>query len=184
MEGRYTLRNCYPTDWYDQLKFIEELLQSCEQGVDQEYFTNAVGEALSHSALDIGIRFDAEQGVFYPSGAKLLDERLVNEELRWLSENQYTKVYEPFEKGLRFLLEARNDSSKLQDVVTDLHEALEAFARIVCENNKDLSANAAKFISNLNLNDHYKSMLKSYIAYANKFRHAEGDKQQIGRAHV
>lgn len=142
-------------------------------GGRSKWLVEKTKEALNYSKIDFGVRFNAEQGIFYPSGAKLLDDRLVNEELRWLSENQYTKVYEPFEKGLRFLLEARNDSSKLQNVVTDLHEALEAFAKIVCGNDRDLSGNRDRFISALNLNPYYQKMFKEYINYANEFRHAE-----------
>ena len=54
-----------------------------------------------------------------------------------------------------------------------MYEALEALAKIVCKNEKDLSANREAFISNLGLADPYKRMLKEYIGYANDFgRHA------------
>lgn len=137
---------------------------------------NAIEKALNYAARDIGISFDRNKGIFYPSGARLLDETLVNENLLWLQ--SYPKVLIPFDKGLRELLQAKNDAERLKDVVTDICEALEAFARVVCNNkkDKDLSTNEAEFILRLNLNDHYKSMLKSYIAYANKFRHADRDK--------
>jgi len=150
-----------------------------------EWLVGEIAKAISLTEMDLGIRFDSNKGVFKQSGAKLLDERLVNEELRWLSENQYTKVYEPFEKGLRFLLEARNDSIKLQDVVTDLYEALEAFARIVCQKPKRrLGQLVDIFINELNLNQSYKKILKEYIDYACKFRHPEDDRPDYDYAEV
>jgi len=160
----------------DDAKDFRELAQELSSGIEK---------ALKCTKVDIGIRFDAEKGIFYPSGAKLLDERLENEELRWLSENKYTKVYEPFEKGLQFLLEAKNDSGKLQDVVTDLYEALEAFARIVCKKpRKRLGQLVDVFINELNLNQSYRKILKEYIDYACKFRHPEDDRPNYDYAEV
>lgn len=147
--------------------------------IDKErtkYVVNAIKKASSLARVDLGINFDSKKSCFYPTGAKLLDERLVNEELRWLSENQYTKVYEPFEKGLRFLLEAKNDSSKLQDVVTDLYEALETFAKIVCDKpNGQLSKMKQSFLKILGFskNPYFQEMFNQYCDYAHAFRHGK-----------
>lgn len=56
-----------------------------------------------------------------------------------------------------------------------MHEALEALSKIVTgKQNKDLSANAELFIKKIKATDPYKKILKEYIDYANKFRHAPG----------
>jgi len=125
----------------------------------------------------LGLRY--VEGVFYPSGAELLDERLVNEPLHWLANKGYDSVLQPFKKALVDLIEGTRKPERLKDTVTDMYESLEAMAKIVCSNNKDLSANSELFVSKIHLTPHYKKMLKDYIAYANEFRHApEKDKSR------
>ena len=69
-----------------------------------------------------------------------------------------------------------------------MYEAVEALAKIVTGRpNKDLSANAELFISKVKASDHYKKLLKEYIAYANEFRNAEqgpGTRPVASRAEV
>jgi len=45
-------------------------------------------------------------------------------------------------------------------------------AKTATGRDKALLANKEKFISVLELNDHYKKMLGAYIEYANQYRHA------------
>ena len=53
-----------------------------------------------------------------------------------------------------------------------MYEALEALGKIVTNRDKDLSANAELFLKKLGVSEAYKKLLKEYISYANKFRHA------------
>jgi|SRR5712691_7622673 len=79
----------------------------------------------------------------------------------------------PYEKGLRHFLEAEKRPEVLSDVITDMYEALEELAKIVTGRpNTDLSRNAEAFIKAVKASDAYKSILKEYIAYANRFRHS------------
>ncbi len=126
--------------------------------------------AISLSEIDLGIRW--QDGAFWPSGAKLLDEELVNEPMQWLSDPKYKNVLDPFQKGLKHYMEATKDASKLSDTITDMYEAVEKLARIVNGNNNTLGANAKEFISKLCLNDHYAEMLSKYCQYAHDYRHA------------
>jgi hypothetical protein len=74
---------------------------------------------------------------------------LVNENLDWLSKQEFTSVLQPFEKALKHFLEARNSPERLAHTITDMYEALEAMAKIVNGNDKDLSSNREAFISKL-----------------------------------
>ncbi|MFC1864473.1 hypothetical protein ACFLYG_01430 [Chloroflexota bacterium] len=130
----------------------------------------SIEHAISLSETDIGLNW--RDGVFWPSGAKLLDEALVNENLKWLADKGYHDVLGPFEKGLRHFLEAQQKPERLGDTVTDIYEAVEALAKVVTGRDKDLSGNAELFISKLELSDYYRKMLKDYIDYANDYRHA------------
>jgi len=137
---------------------------------EAERLSKIIQYCLFLSEADLGITW--RDGSFWPSGAKLLDEDLVNVNLKWLSDLGFQAVLVPFEKGLRHFLEANKQPEKLADTVTDMYEAMEAMAKTATGRDKDLSANKEKFISVLELNDHYKKMLGDYIEYANQYRHA------------
>ena len=70
----------------------------------QSEVSATVAEIINESETDLGIRW--EPPIFVRTGAPLLNERLVNEPLRWLSEPQYGSVRRPFSKGLSHYLEA------------------------------------------------------------------------------
>lgn len=135
-----------------------------------ENLSNIIQHTISLSETDLGIEW--RDGVFWASGAKLLDKTLVNENLKWLADKGYQDVLVPFEKGLRHFLEAMQKPERLGDTVTDVYEAVEALAKRVTGRDKDLSENAELFISKLKLSEYYKKMLKDYIEYANDYRHA------------
>ncbi len=125
---------------------------------------------LSETSLEVIWR----DGHFYPAGAELLDDKLVNDSLQWLREERHTLILGHFEKALLDYSESVRRPEKLSDVVIEMYKALEATAKFVNDNDNDLSANAEKFISNLGLAEPHKAMLKAYIDYANKIvRHAQ-----------
>lgn len=126
---------------------------------------------LAESEIDLGVRW--KNGKFIKSGAKLLDDKLVNDVLHWLRGNSYASVIKPFEKGLDHFLHSDKRPEILSDVITDMYEALEALSKIVTERpNKELSANRELFISKVKASPAYKNLLDEYISYANEFRHA------------
>jgi hypothetical protein len=130
-----------------------------------------ITKTIDESETDLGIRWD--KGRFIRTGARLLDEELVNEPLRWLAGREYQSVLQPFSKGLEHFLQSSKRPELLSDVITDMYEALEALSKIVTgRNTKDLSANAQSFLSDVKAPEPYKRILKEYISYANNFRHA------------
>ena len=158
--------------FYDCLIVLEAIYEVFIRGNSYEAgkLVSLIQYAISLSETDIGIEW--RNGAFWPSGAKLLDEALVNENLKWLADKGYHDVLVPFEKGLRHFLESHTKSERLGDVITDVCEAVEALAKVVTGRDRDLSSNAELFISKLKLSDYYKKMLKDYIDYANDYRHA------------
>jgi hypothetical protein len=158
--GRYTRRE------------FERTLDALE-GLTRAFPAKPVGQIISSildmAEVDLGVCWDGKQ--FLPSGAKLLDEKLVNDSLQWLRGKGYQTVLEPFEKALGHLLRARSSPELLSDVVTDAYEALEALAEIVTGKDTKLDAIQQEFISRINASDDYKRILKEYIAFAHKFRH-------------
>jgi hypothetical protein len=165
-------------DFYRCLQVIEAAYEALESHAHRSILSTSINIVLSESEIDLGIGW--QPPTFVRTGARLLDIRLVNEPLRWLSDPKYKSVYEPFEKGLSHFLEAEKKPHLLADVVTDMYEAVEALAKIVTgRKNKDLSANAELLVRTIDASEHYKQILKDYISYANEFRHAA--KQGVAR---
>ncbi len=162
-------------DFLRCLQALEGFYRGANNNI-KDSLSQLIERFLSESEVDLGIRW--EEGKFYKSGAVLLDEELVNEPLRWLSQPGYEGVLEPFAKGLRHFLETHRRPELLADVVTDMYEALEAMAKTVTGRDKDLSANSELFIKQVKASEDYKTILKQYVAYANKFRHAAGSQVQ------
>jgi len=142
--------------------------------IEDEDMVNAINYTIDHAfqlnEIDIGITWKA--GAFWPSGAKLLDEELVNRNLEWLASPEYRIVAEPFTKGLRHFLESQAHPQRLTDVITDIYEALEAMGKIIVNNDADLSENKERFVKALKLSNQFKSMLSEYIDYGCEYRHA------------
>ncbi|MBI2987418.1 MAG: hypothetical protein HYY45_11685 [Deltaproteobacteria bacterium] len=126
-----------------------------------------VHSALGMSEVDLGV--DYKDGTFTPKGAALLDEALVSDPLRWLTDPKYGSVLTPFKKGLTALLESQTKEEGRGDVIRDMYEALEALAKVVTGHDRDLSG---KFISMLQLSPGYTKLLGQYIDFGCDFRHA------------
>jgi hypothetical protein len=177
------------TNFYSCLLALETLYQTYAFELKLDGYVKKVEEAIQNaiSLMEADIGVEWRDGAFWPSGAKVLDAALVNENLQWLADKGYNDVLGPFEKGLRHFMEAQQKPERLGDTVTDVYEAVEALAKAFTGRDKDLSGNAELFISKLGLSEYYKKMLKDYIDYANDYRHAaklEGKKTPLLRNEV
>ena len=136
----------------------------------QDIISRRVDNILAQSELDLGIRW--ENGKFIRTGAKLLDDKLVNDPLKWLRKNGHSTVFEPFDKALEDFLKIELGNESLSDVIKDAYEALEALAKIILDNDQDLSKNREKFVSEIKGKEFHKEILRQYVKYGCKYRHA------------
>ena len=167
----FDLDTMVPKDFWEVCRAIEALYGVVEPRFRQN-ITNHVRHILSISAVDLGVRW--HEGQFLPTGARLLDEVVINDPLNWLRDQNFPTVLQPFEKALRHFTSARQRPELHSDVITDAYEALEALARVVCENEKELSANREQFISRIRGgNDFHGALLKLYVVHGCTYRHAE-----------
>ncbi len=168
-------------DFYKELQALEASFEFVKR--DNESLTILIDAEivliLNDSEVDLGVEWI--DGLFYRRGAKLLDEKLVNENLHWLREQKFQNVLEPYSKALDHLMRADKYPELLSDVITDVYEALEAMAKIITGIDRDLSANQERFIKEVKASKKYKEILRIYIDYANDFRHAviQGDTKPI-----
>lgn len=137
----------------------------------RQHLSNIVGIVLGKSEADLGIAW--RSGVFVRKGADLLDEALIHDVLEWLAEPKYENVRNPFAYGLSMQRSAGDNAEKLKDTVTNMYEALEAMAKIVTEQDRDLGANSESFSKALDLCHQYREILSQYKRFGDSFRHAE-----------
>lgn len=165
--------------YYSGKDFLQVLrtIEALYEGFSIYPYGHAIGNlediiesTIAESEIDLGIRW--KDGHFYRSGAKLLDDGLVAEPLKWLDNPKYLNVLKPFESGLRLYMEANIDPSKLAKVAEDMCEASEALARIVCNNNSSINDNIEELVTKLQLAKNYEKILKEYVSYSNRYRHA------------
>lgn len=188
-DGRGDIKIYYSTNYYECLHTLECIFSSLVE-MGEEYRARELSEKIIYivklSEIELGIEW--EQGIFIKKGAKLLDDKLINDSLEWISQKKYDSVYNPFSTGLRYFMESEKKPTLLKSVITEMYESIEALAKIITgRDNKDLSANKDLFLKNINTSEEYKSLLKDYIIYANNFRHAdneEGKRPEINSAEV
>lgn len=165
-------------NFLEHLHLVEALYVYIDEDRKSE-LGGLVEDAVSESAFDLAIVW--RNGRFYRKGAPLLDKKLINESLGILRDKKYENVIDAFEKGLDHFIRSQNEPERRIDAITDIYEALEALAKVICRNNKDLSANRDLLIKEIDVSEFYRSTLKEYVTYACKFRHAlkEGEKRRI-----
>ncbi len=165
------------TDDYNEVLRAIEIIYANADSLRNNVRTmmnHRINYILELSEIDLGIKW--QNGKFIPKGAELLDKETVNSSLRWLRKKSYTTVIEPFEKAIHRFLESRSTPEVLPDVITNSYEALEAFVKIIMDNDRDISSNREKFINKIKGNNYHKEILKQYISYANDYRHGENPK--------
>jgi len=132
-------------DFWTNVRAAEAIYEATSDMPVSRRLIKIIDNILNLSEVDLGIRW--HEGSFFPSGSPLLDEKLVNDVLNCLKPNKLEGVLKPFQKGLEDLIESIKNPARLQDVVTDMYEALEALAKIVTgRGDKDLSGNTELFI--------------------------------------
>lgn len=138
-------------------------------------FLEDITEAVEVTGVPIEIADQGDDVFFYPSGAKLLDEKLVNDNLDWL--NNYPNSYQLFRDALLSV----GIKGKERHVIDNLRLSLELLVKAILNNNKSLenqkselslffkSKNSSSEISNL-----FMQMLDYFTKYQNdKAKHSD-----------
>ena len=122
--------------WLYKWLIILEIVANSEEddaliAIDaREKFTKKIAEALSLSDINAIICKTPDGYKLYPSGAKLLDSKLVVDVLNWL--NDYPKAKEPYNSALRLFFKG----DRTRHVLDDCRLALEMFAKQFLCNDK------------------------------------------------
>lgn len=171
----YDIKKILMNDFFRMLDMLERLYTRLQlenspgNQLTASSLNTQITQELEDIDIDIGIKF--LNGKFYPKGAQLLDDKLVNDPLDWLKNRGLSQIYEPFKKALNHLLRSHKDDRLLEDAVTDAYDALEALAKEVCNNDRKFDDNRELFISKIKTSKYFKDITKDLSKYAHLFRH-------------
>lgn len=120
----------------DFKKFIlglEVIFQMESIESDYKYnFQEDINDAIVTSLVPIVLKEVGEDILFYPSGAKLLDEKLVNDNLDWLVD--YPQSYSTFKNALV----EYGIKGKERQVIDNMRLSLELLLKEILKNNKSI----------------------------------------------
>lgn len=172
-----TLRTLTNDDFLQTLKILGLLYQyfNKEPGRQRE-ISELVEVALSNTTMDLEVTW--KDGMFYPSGAKILDKKLTEDPIDWLDE--FPDEKKDFENALSHYMK-----KNYGDVVSNCYLVIEGLARKILNNKKTLDNNREELLKKLKLSQSWKSLLNNYMNYANEFkRHASDERHSINRQEV
>lgn len=120
--------------------------------------------------IGLGVAVKDQSVIFYPAGAKLLDDKLVNDNLLWLE--QYPKAAKHFEEALKFF--QMKDIKKYRNLLDNLRTSLEEVLRAILNNDKSLE-NQNKLLGqwleekkvHVHIRNMYFAHLKQFTLYQN-----------------
>ena len=131
-------------------------------GKGLEQLTAGLKEDITASGVPVVLARSKDSYLFYPKGAKLLDERVVNADLEWMSD--YPRALTAFENALV----QSSDSAKQREVLDSLRVSLENFIRQLLSNRKSLENNKdglLKWMDDHHTNTESRQMMRQLVQF-------------------
>jgi hypothetical protein len=141
-----------------------------ESSNERMWLSTVINAILSEATCDLGVRW--HEDFFYLSGAKELDESLVEDVLTWLKD--YSDERQDYTRALQC-----QEQGALSDVVQNCYKAVEGVARAILGNQKILDNNKDELLKKIGLSDGWRAILASFIKYAHDYRHASDQRHDI-----
>lgn len=130
-------------------------------------FLIGIQEAVSITGVPLGIKQTESEIIFYPEGAKLLDEKLINDNLDWLS--AHPKSYETFKMSLMEI----GIQGKERNVVDHLRLSLELLLKDIFNNGKSLEnqkSDIGNYLKSKNISPEISNLLERVLDYYTKYQ--------------
>lgn len=140
---------------------------------------DAVGKTLKMCpVIQVRIAKAGKQVILYPKGARLLDDKIVNDVLDWL--RGYPVVLEHFENALGIFL--KEDSSQYRNLLDELRTAMERLIRKILGNRKNLENQKDLLLrwmkqkkAHVQVRNLYNTLLAFFCQYQNEaVKHGDG----------
>jgi len=142
-------------------------------------FLQDIEDVIVTTGVPLVVKDTEEEVLFFPAGAKLLDQKLVNDNLDWLAE--YHDSYKAFKNALTEV----GTKGKERQVIDNLRLSLELLLKVLLKNNKSIE-NQKEFIgkylkvrkTSTEISNLFWTVLDYYSKYQNdKIKH--GDNVQV-----
>ena len=130
---------------FDVANAVQHFLWTLEMLADGnfDYCCRQIQNAFELSpSIMIRLVRHGKTATLYPTGARLLDEAVVESNLIWLA--RYPKVLRPFEEALKFYI--AKDPNQHRNMLDNLRFALEQMLRAVLNNQKSLENQKEEFL--------------------------------------
>ena len=130
-------------------------------------FLIGIQEAVSITGVPLGIKQTDSEIIFYPEGAKLLDKKLINDNLDWLS--AHPKSYETFKMSLMEI----GIQGKERNVVDHLRLSLELLLKDIFNNGKSLEnqkTDIGNYLKSRNISPEISNLLERVLDYYAKYQ--------------
>ena len=124
-----------------------------------------VNDSLGKCSCSIGITW--HNGMFYPEGAELLDAKLVNDNLDWLTD--FPNVYSPFKDALQHI----GMKGKERFVVDNLRLSLELLLKEKLKNSKSIEKQKdeiGKYLKEKNTSSEISNLFWQALDYYSKYQ--------------
>ncbi len=132
----------------------------------QKIINSYITDALERANLNLGVRW--ADGVFYPTGDKLLDAELIDTSLSLLDKYPNEKI------DLKNALENYNSKS-LYGVVENCYIAVEGIGRQLLNNKRTLDNNREDLLRLLQFSKYWDKIFLNYLSYAHEYRRHAGE---------
>lgn len=164
------------TDFIAALQYLFWVLEEHECPHLHE-FANGVQETIDFTS-NINLRIAQKNNAvtIYPAGAKILDEKLVNETLVWLENKPSVSKY--YEQALSIYLS--KDKSKYRNLLDNLRMSLEQLLRVILNNNKSLEKQQNSLLPWLKNHGIHKQIINMYNDILARFTQYQNDAVKHG----
>jgi hypothetical protein len=156
-------------DFVQTLRIIVSVYNNIsEKPYEKQFISTVVVDALEKAHINLGVKW--ADGVFYPTGDKLLDKELIDTAVSLLDK------YPNEKKDLKNALDNYNSNS-LYGVVENCYIAVEGISRQILSNKKTLDNNKEELLRLLQFSKYWDKIFLNYLSYAHEYRRHAGERR-------
>ncbi len=156
-------------DFIQTLRTLVAIYKGVYESQDiQQFISKVINDTIEKSTFNLGIKWT--DGVFFPTGDKLLDKELIDTAVSLLDQFPNEKI------DLKNALDNYNSKS-LYGVVENCYIAVEGISRHLLGNKKTLDNNKEDLLRLLQFSRYWDKIFVNYLSYAHEFRRHAGEKR-------
>lgn len=162
-----SLKSLSNKDFVQTLRVIVAVYKCLPQKpYEQQFISSYIIDAIEKANINLCIRW--ADGIFYPTGDKLLDVELIDASVLLLDK------YPNEKKDLQNALDNYNSKS-LYGVVENCYIAVEGLGRQLLNNKKTLDNNKEGLLRLLQFSKYWDKIFLNYLSYAHEYRRHAGE---------